>query len=203
MNDRKLTARLSEAGMPIVTRHLQHPTVVALSRGDLPDSAARAWLAQDYLFLLDETRMLSRLAWQAPMNHRQDLIDLAWGVLHEEIPNHKEVCARFGADLEGARKSPECASYTSWLLESAADYGIGLVALLSGLWGYSTLGRLMQLPEEPRLRQWVESYKSPEFASLAKRFADMVDETPVDAEQACDVFVAGLQHGLDFWDISR
>jgi len=202
MSDRKLTERLSEAGMPFVRRHLQHPTVAALSRGDLPDSAARAWLAQDYLFLLDEPRALTRLAWQAPTNHRQDLIDLAWGVIHEEIPNHMKMCAIYGADLDSARKSAACTSYTAWLLQSASDYGIGLVALLSGLWGYSTLGRLMESPEEPRLRQWVESYKSPEFGALAKRFADMVDETPVDAEQACDVFVAGLQHGIDFWNVS-
>lgn len=203
MTDRKLTERLSEVGMPFVTRHLQHPTVLALMHGSLPDSAARTWLAQDYLFLLDEPRVLSRLAWQAPLRHRVDLIDLAAGVIHEEIPNHEKMSAMFGADLENARKTPVCNSYTSWLLETAGDYGVGLVALLSGLWGYSTLGKRMELPQEPRLRLWVESYKSPEFAALAKRFGDMVDETPVDAARACEIFEVGLQHGLDFWDVSQ
>jgi len=46
-------------------------------------------------------------------------------------------------------------SYTRWLTDAAADYGTGLTALLSGLWGYSTLGQLLKVPPEPRFSQWV------------------------------------------------
>ena len=188
--------------MPFIQRHLDHPAVAALSRGDWPDKDASAWLEQDFLFLVDETRVLTRLAWQAPDHHRQDLVDLVWGVYHEEIPNHRIMCSTFGARPDEARKSTVGRAYTSWLLEAATDYEPGLVALLSGLWAYSTLGGLMALPEEPRFRAWVQSYKSADFAALAARFADMVDETDIDFESAREVFVAGLQHGINFWDVS-
>ena len=72
----------------------------ALMRGSLTDAEARFWLEQDYLYLLDETRVLARLAWQAPAAHHADLIDLAWTVIHEELPKHIAMCQRFGADLE-------------------------------------------------------------------------------------------------------
>lgn len=201
--DQTLSERLREVGRPFVQRHLAHPTVAALSRGDWPDWAARTWLEQDYLFLLDETRVLTRLAWQAPDGHRPDLVDLAWAVFHEEIPSNRRMSAMFGSLSGRSRKNPACGAYTSWLLGSAADYGLGLVALLSGLWAYSTLGELMEMPAEPRFRVWVESYKAPEFVTLAARFARMVDETTVDFEVARDVFVAGLRHGIDFWDVGE
>ena len=172
-------------------------------RGRLTDAQARYWLEQDYLYLLDETRVLARLAWQAPMTHRADLIGLAWSVMDEEIPRHIAMCRRFDAELDDAEKGPSTTAYTAWLLDAAADYGIGMVALLSGLWGYSTLGQQMSVPSEPRFRDWVESYRDPTFPALARRYADMVDEVRVDPRIAAATFLDGMRHALAFWDIPQ
>jgi len=171
--------------------------------GSLTDAQARYWLEQDYLYLLEETRVLTRLAWQAPQSHRADLIDLAWNVIHEEIPKHITMCRRFGADLDRAVKGPATRAYTAWLLDAASNYGVGLVALLSGLWGYSRLGQRMSLPSEPRLRDWVESYQDPALPALARRFADMVDEVPVEPRLATATFLDGMRHALAFWAIPQ
>lgn len=170
-------------------------------RGDLTDAQARYWLEQDYLYLLDETRSLSRLASQAPWSDRVALIDLAWGVIHEELPKHRAMAARFGCDLDAARKSAVSAAYTAWLFERAADYGTGMVALLSGLWGYSTLGQQMQLPEEPRFRDWVASYQDPAFPVMARQYAGMVDALRIDEAVAIETFKEGLEHALAFWQV--
>ena len=175
----------------------------ALMQGSLTDAQARYWLEQDYLYLLDETRVLARLAWQAPPRHRTDLIDLAWNVIHEELPKHISMCLRFGAQLDRAQMGPATTAYTTWLLDMAADYGIGMVALLSGLWGYSRLGQRMSVPTEVRFRLWVESYQDPAFPVLARRYADMVDEVPVDPRQANATFIEGMRHALAFWDIPQ
>jgi thiaminase (transcriptional activator TenA) len=198
-----LTAHLFEAGAPFVAQELEHPTVLALMRGSLTDAQARYWLEQDYLYLLDEIRVLARLAWQAPPSHRADLIDLAWNVIHEELPKHMVMCEQFGAQLDGAVKGPATTAYTAWLLDAAADYGIGMVALLSGLWGYSRLGQRMTVPSEPRFKEWVESYQDPSFPALARRYADMVDEVPVDPRAATTTFVEGMRHALAFWAIPQ
>ena len=175
----------------------------ALMQGSLTDAQARYWLEQDYLYLLDETRVLARLAWQAPPRHRTDLIDLAWNVIHEEIPKHITMCQRFGAELDRAAKGSATYAYTAWLLDAAADYGIGMVALLSGLWGYSRLGQQLSVPAEPRFKDWVESYRDPAFPALARRYADMVDEVPVDPRIANTTFLEGMRHALAFWDIPQ
>jgi len=182
---------------------LAHPTVRGIAAGDLPEPVFRSWLEQDYLFLLDYVRVFSRLAWQAPDAHLGDLVDLAHATWHDELDLHRSLAAGFGADLEGAVKGPACAAYTSFLLESAANYAEGLAALYPCMWGYSTLGRILaeNPPAEPRYRAWVDTYADPGFAALAERIAVMIDEAAPDPARAEELFVRGMEHELAFWDV--
>jgi thiaminase/transcriptional activator TenA len=196
-----LTRRLFDAGQPFVEAQLRHPTVIALQAGELGGAAARYWLEQDYLFLHAEIGILTRLAWQAPRPHQRELLRLAWNVEEREIPAHRALSAPFGADLDHAEMGLTTLSYTRWLTDAAADYGTGLTALLSGLWGYSTLGQLLKVPPEPRFSQWVESYRQPEFPVLAARFAGMVDEAGPDPHRALCAFLTGMAHEIAFWSV--
>ena len=196
-----LARSLEALGRPLLEAQLQHPTVVGIARGDLDAAVFRSWLEQDHLFLLDYVRVFSRLAWQAPDDHLADLVDLAHETLHGELDLHRSLAASFGADLGGAVKGPSCAAYTSFLLDAAADYGVGLAALYPCMWGYSTLGRLLPLPGEPRYRRWVETYADPAFAALADRCGEMLDEAAPDPAAAEVAFREGMAHELAFWDV--
>jgi thiaminase (transcriptional activator TenA) len=204
---RTLSERLTERGMPGVRAQLEHPTVAGIARGDLEPEAFRAWLEQDYLFLLDYVRVFSRLAWQAPDQHLGDLVDLAHSTWHDELDLHRRLAGDFGADLIGAVKGPACTAYTGFLLGAAADYGRGLAALLPCMWGYSTLGRLLAqrpAPADARYARWIETYADPGFAALADRCAAMLDdahgERLVDEPTATAAFDEGMRHELAFWD---
>lgn len=197
-----LSRDLQTLGQPLLVQQLAHPTVVGIGCGDLDPAVFRAWLEQDYLYLLDYVRVFSRLAWRAPDGHLGELVDLAHGTWHEELSLHRELAAPFGANFDAARKSPQCASYTAFLLDSAADYGIGLAALLPCMWGYSQLGqRLAQdPPRDERYRRWVDTYADPAFAALAERCAQMLDEAAPDPVAAEAAFMSAMQHELNFWD---
>jgi thiaminase/transcriptional activator TenA len=196
-----ITERLFEIGMPFVEAQLRHPTVKALQQGCLDEAAARWWLEQDYLFLQEEIRVLARLAWQAPREHADDLLRLAWTVVDQEIPQHRKMCEQFGADPDHAVLALTTLSYTRWLTDAAADYGTGLTAVLAGLWGYSTLGARLALPAEPRFRRWIESYQAPDFAVLARRFAQLVDEADPEPHLAVRAFLTGMAHEIAFWAV--
>jgi thiaminase/transcriptional activator TenA len=196
-----LSAALIAKGRPLLDEQLAHPTVRGIGAGDLDPAVFRSWLEQDHLFLLDYVRVFCRLAWQAPDEHVGDLVDLAHTTLHDELALHRSLAKPFGADLDGAVKGPTCIAYTSFLLTSAGDYGVGLAALLPCLWGYSTLGRLLPMPEEPRYRRWVETYADPAFAVLAERCAAMLDEAAPDPAAAERAFLAAMDHELAFWDV--
>jgi thiaminase/transcriptional activator TenA len=202
-----LSDRLADRGLPSVRAQLAHPTVLGISRGDLDPEVFRWWLEQDYLFLLDYVRVFARLAWQAPDGHLGDLVDLAHSTWHEELALHRGLAAEFDADLFGAVKGKPAADYTAFLLDSAADYGTGLAALLPCMWGYSTLGRLLaeRPPADPRYARWIATYADPGFAALAARCAEMLDEAHaeglVDEPTATAAFDQALAHELAFWDV--
>jgi thiaminase (transcriptional activator TenA) len=200
----KLAARLEELGRPLVERQLEHPTVAGIRGGDLDPAVFRAWLEQDYLFLLDYVRVFARLAWQAPAEHLGDLVDLAHATFHEELSLHRSLAAEFGADLENAVKGPPCAAYTAFLLDAAAEYGEGLAALYPCMWGYTRLGAILaeSPPAEPRYRTWIETYADPAFAALAARCAQMLDEAAPDPARAEQMFREGMRHELAFWDVT-
>lgn len=198
-----ISEKLHAVGAPLLEAQLAHPTVAGIGRGDLAEPVFRSWLEQDYLFLLDYVRVFSRLAWQAPAGHLGDLVDLAHSTFHDELDLHRSLSAGFGADLDGARKGPACAAYTSFLLESAADYADGLAALYPCMWGYSMLGRILaeNPPAEPRYRAWVDTYADPAFAALTGRIGRMIDEANPDPARAEALFAEGMAHELAFWDV--
>lgn len=203
MSGMSLSAALEEAGLPLLEEQLLHPTVAGIARGDLDEAVFRSWLEQDYLFLLDYVRVFSRLAWQAPDQHLGDLVDLAYATFHEELSLHRELAAEFGADLEGARKGPECQAYTAFLLDSAASYGDGLAALYPCMWGYSSLGSVLAAdpPAEPRYQRWVDTYADPGFTQLTRRCAQMLNEAAPEVERAMELFLTGMRHEIAFWDV--
>ena len=200
-----LSARLTALGQPLVDEQLAHPFVQGIAHGDLDPKTFGTWLGQDYLFLLDYVRVFSRLAWKAPDAHLGDLVDLAYETFHEEMNLHRSLAASFGVELDRVVKGPICEAYTSFLLRSAADYGIGLAALLPCMWGYSELGlRLATItPPGSRYRVWVDTYADPGFVQLAERCAQMLDDVdPPPAEnEAVSAFLEGMRHELAFWDV--
>lgn len=202
-----LSQRLTERGQPGVRDQLAHPTVRGIAAGDLDPAVFRSWLEQDYLFLLDYVRVFARLAWQAPPDHLGDLVDLAHSTWHDELALHRSLAGEFGADLTSPDRGPACAAYTEFLLRASAEYGPGLAALLPCMWGYSTLGRELAAdpPAEPRYARWVATYAEPEFAALAARCGQMLDEAHaaglVDEPTAIALFDEAMRHELAFWEV--
>jgi thiaminase (transcriptional activator TenA) len=76
-----LSQHLFAVGRPVLERQLAHPTVRGIAAGTLDEGRFRAWLIQDYLFLLDYVRLvrllspLTRLA-----SHRQVCQTISGGV---------------------------------------------------------------------------------------------------------------------------
>lgn len=135
-----LSAELHALGEPLLEVQLAHPFLRGITDGTLDPAVFRAWLEQHFLFLRGYTRVFSRLAWQAPAEHLEDLVMLEHSTFHDELTLHRELAAPFGAgeraapfgaDLDGASPSPQCRADTAFLLDAAAEHGTGLAALLA------------------------------------------------------------------------
>jgi thiaminase/transcriptional activator TenA len=213
--DGAFSQRLQELGRPWIERQLAHPTVRGIADGTLDERRFRAWLAQDYLFLLDYVRLFTLAAARAPdATTLGRLVDLAHSTFHEELSLHRSYAAGFGlteSELEATAKSRTCAAYTDFLLRTAAmgEFAEIVAALLPCMWGYSELGRAMAergLPHEPRYRQWIQTYADPGFAELAAWCAELLDRAaqglaPARLDACERAFLTSLEHELAFWDV--
>ena len=87
-----------------------YPTVRGIATGNLEPARFRAWLVQDYLFLLDYVRLFALAAARAPDTDTLGrLVDLAHATFHQELLLHRAYAAEFSlgeADLDRAEKSP-------------------------------------------------------------------------------------------------
>jgi thiaminase/transcriptional activator TenA len=141
-----LSQHLFTLGRANLGRQLAHPTVRGIANGNLERARFRAWLVQDYLFLLDYVRLFALAAARAADTDTLGrLVDLAHATFHQELSLHRAYAAEFGlgeADLDRAEKSPTCAAYTDFLLRTAAtaEFAEVLAALLPCMWGYAELG---------------------------------------------------------------
>ena len=166
-----LSQHLFRLGRANLGRQLAHPTVRGIAAGDLEPARFRAWLVQDYLFLLDYVRLFALAAARAADTDTLGrLVDLAHSTFHQELSLHRGYAAEFGlgeADLDQAEKSPVCAAYTDFLLRTAAtaDFAEVLAALLPCMWGYSELGRALAASGLPSLATGAGSRPTPTRSS--------------------------------------
>lgn len=201
---------------PIWQAQHAHPLVRGIGDGTLDPEIFAYWLRQDYLFLIDYSRLFATAVLRAP-----DLASMTRfaGLLHEtmtrEMNLHRSYVTGFGitaADLEREHKAPTTQGYTDFLLRTATtgDYAELLGALLPCMWGYSELGIALAtrgLPAEERYARWIETYADPEFADLAAWCRDLTDTAcaglPDGALRSVEsAFLTASRYELAFWEMA-
>lgn len=210
------TGRLREAADAVWEAQLEHPFVVAIRTGNVPEDRWRRWVTQDYVFLVAYCRVFALAAARAP-----DLPTLArFARLLEatattEMELHRRFASRFGiepADLETATSAPETAAYCDFLLRTAAlgDFADLAAALLPCMWAFAWIGGELARhprPRDERCAEWIDSYASPQFAELAGWCRELVDRCAEGAGGAGRarmeaLFLESSRHELRFWDMA-
>jgi thiaminase/transcriptional activator TenA len=180
-----LSARLRAKAEPIWQRELEHPFVLGLSNGTLPVESFIYYLRQDYLFLIEYCRVFALACAKASDAETMQLFArLLSDTLGVEMALHRRYCARFGIsehDLETTIAAPTTVGYSNHLL--AVAYGAGLAEIIAAIlpcqWGYAEIGsalaRKTSAGAEPRYREWIETYASPDFAAGVEALRALLD----------------------------
>jgi len=194
----------------------RHPFVTGIGDGSLDFDRFGHWVRQDYLFLIEYSRMLALGAARAPdlatMRRFAALTEETTGT---EMELHRSYCADLGIsreDLERERMAPTTRGYTDFLVRVAAlgDFAELVAALLPCMWGYSEVGRRLAAagpPGDPRYARWIEIYASEEFAELAAWCRGLADEVGSELgesarRRATDAFVTSSRYELAFWEMA-
>ena len=203
--------------LPIRQAILAHPFVAGVGAGTLEVARFKHYVLQDYVYLIDYSRVLALAAARAP-----DLPTMGWfaqlldETLNREMELHRSYCAQFGlsrAELESTIAAPTTVAYTSYLLQLAhqGSFAELTAGLLPCQWGYWEIGDHLARQGEPAAAplycQWIRMYADPEFAALADQLRSLVNRLgeqagPAELAAMGQAYRLSLRFEYRFWDMA-
>jgi thiaminase (transcriptional activator TenA) len=210
------SADLRAAAEEIWDAQHRHPFVRGIGDGTLDLDRFRFWIRQDYLFLIEYSRLLALAAARAPdLDTMRRFADLMYDTLHEEMDLHRSYSADLGipaADLAQEKMAPTTRGYTDYLLRTATigDFAELVAALLPCMWGFNEIGRRLAeygLPDNEHYARLVTMYASEEFTALVDWLRELTDRIGTNLPGASwdrmrDVFLTSSRYELSFWEMA-
>ena len=189
----QFTDELRQFAAPIWEADLRHPFVRGIADGTLPPDKFKFYLIQDYLFLLDYSRVFAYGVIKAPDEATMALFSqLLNETLNTEMDLHRGYCEKFGisaAEMEQAPVAPTTHAYTRHVL-NVAQSGT-LAELIAGVlpcqWGYAEIGTTLAEQggsPEPLYQEWIEMYASEPFLALGKWLRSLLNELTAESSSA-------------------
>ena len=195
---------------------MAHPFVRGLGDGSLPLDRFAFYLRQDYLFLIEYSRVLAIATAKAPdLDGMTRFANLMHATLTVEMDLHRSYCAEFGISqtrLERTRMAPGTSAYSRYLLSVAYEGSIQEIAaaLLPCQWGYSEIGldlaRTGDTSGKNRYAGWISTYASEDFRQLAqwlRGYLDTLAKNPPKAQRKRleETFLTSCRYEYLFWEM--
>ncbi len=177
--DMDVFERLRSSASDDWARYVDHPFVLRLGAGTLPEPAFRAYLVQDYLFLIQFARAYALAAYKSRTLADIRAAQAGLAAIVAETELHVRLCARWGIgadDLAATPEHPATIAYTRFVLDqgAAGDLLDLHVALAPCVVGYAVIGRALApegvdgLAGHP-YREWIADYAGDPYQAVAAR----------------------------------
>ncbi|WP_044895712.1 thiaminase II [Bacillus alveayuensis] len=211
------TNRLYEKAKYIWDQYYTHPFVKGIGDGTLDIDKFRFYMEQDYLYLIDYSRLFALGSLKAPdLETMTVFANLLHSTLNDEMELHRQYAERLGIPrekLENTKPAPTTLAYTGYMLNisqrgSLADL---IAAVLPCTWSYYEIGlRLNQIPgaiEHKFYGEWVKMYASEEFGQLAEWLKNLMNKlaegkTEQELKELEDIFLTTSKFEYMFWEMS-
>ncbi|MDP4170703.1 MAG: thiaminase II [Bacillota bacterium] len=195
----------------------QHPFVLGMGKGDLPVESFIRYMKQDYVFLIDYSKLFAFGAVKAgDIETMAAFAKLLDETLHGEMDLHRQYAARFGItdqQLEETKPTPINLAYTRYMLNVAQNGSLAelVSTLLPCMWSYWEIGKMLAADypgstEHPMYGEWIKMYASDEFGSLATWLIELLDVL-ADGKPARELeiieqhFLTTSRYEYMFWDM--
>ncbi|MCL6632768.1 MAG: thiaminase II [Alicyclobacillus herbarius] len=210
-----VTETLYDAARPVWEAAMDHPFLRELAADSLPLAKFRQYMCQDYVYLIDYSKLFAWAVMKAPkLQWAARFADLLQSTLNHEMNLHRAYAAQFGIsveELETTEPLPVTLAYTKYLLDAAAhgDLAELLAALLPCAWLYWEVGCKLttdnQLEPDSPYRAWVEQYSDPRFGELTAWLRSCLDELAAGLpdwriDRLRERFVTASRFEYMFWD---
>jgi thiaminase (transcriptional activator TenA) len=179
-------------------RIFSHPFVEGLGKGSLSRDRYEFFLKQDYVYLIDFSRVFALASAKADtLADMGYLSTLLQATLNAEMDLHRKTCTSYGistTELENTEPAMITTAYTNLLIRTCyeGDFLDILSVLLPCAVGYAEIGQRLEsrgLPEDPFYRDWIHTYSSEEYLGFVKWLKAKTDEQargmPEDVRKKC------------------
>jgi thiaminase/transcriptional activator TenA len=210
--------RLRAAAASDWALYVEHDFVRRLAARDLPEAAFRAYLVQDYLFLIQFARAYALAVYKgrnlADMRAAQTGLS---AILDVEMDLHVRLCGRWGltpADLEAAPEYAATIAYTRFVLDCGASGDLLdlHVALAPCVIGYAEIATRIasqdaSLSDHP-YREWIAEYSGQPYALVADAARRHLDDLAARAMterrfgELAALFGKASRLEADFWQMA-
>jgi thiaminase/transcriptional activator TenA len=213
----KFSQRLFEKVNGIWMKTHQHPFVVGMGNGDLPVESFIRYMKQDYVFLIDYSKLFAFGAVKArDIETMTAFAKLLHETLHVEMDLHRQYAEKFGIthqQLEETKPAPINLAYTRYMLNVAQNGSLEelISALLPCMWSYWEIGKMLAKEYQGasshyQFGEWVKMYSSDEFGSLAEWLIDLLDQLTIGKPERDLVileehFLTTSRFEYMFWDM--
>lgn len=180
------TERLWKKVEPIWNSYLEHPFVKGLGEGSLDQSKFKHWLKQDYVYLIEYSRLFALGSAKAEdLNTMARFAKLLHGTLDMEMELHRQYAAQFDIspdELEKTEAAATTTAYTSYMLNVSQRGGVEnvIAAVLACAWSYNFVGKELATWEGAQDHEfygrWVRMYASEDFTILAEDCKKLMNE---------------------------
>lgn len=181
-----------------------HPFLEQCRLGTIQPQQFNTWLVQDYLFVVDFTRMVGRILHSAPVDHF-DVILGGLSALKDELSWFKEKAAERKLDLNIPKQST-CTEYCDYMYSLAAmPYPVQATALWTIEFAYNQGWQLAGVI--PPYTEFAERWGNPGFTEYVKLLEQQADEVLQSAsenvqQQAEAAFLNIARLEKDFWQMA-
>jgi thiaminase/transcriptional activator TenA len=213
----KFSLRLQERVKEIWEKTHQHPFVVGIGKGDLPVESFIRYMKQDYVFLIDYSKLFALGSVKArDLETMAVFAKLLHETLHGEMELHRGYAAKFGItrqQLEETKLYPINLAYTRYMLNVAQNGTLEelISALLPCMWSYWEISKMLAIKyptasDHPLYGDWIKMYSSSEFGSLAIWLIELLDQlTEGKSERELAIleehFLTTSRFEYMFWDM--
>jgi len=181
-----------------------------LAAGTLDQSRFKFYITQDALYLDQYARILVMAGARGPDGATLRLFgECALEAVAVEQVLHSQYMNQFGMDPSEAEASPDCLSYTSFLLATAyhEPWEVLMAALLPCFWIYWDVGNSIarKAVADNKYRAWINTYSDEGFGNAVRSViaaTDKAAEAATDAvrKRMMTAFIRSSQYEYLFWD---
>ena len=212
----KLSEKLYERAKPLWDKESENEFVAAMAEGTLEEEKYRAYMLQDYFYLIDYIDILEWMHGQAEDNEVAEFLKNAADSTRYEkdtvhIPNMKKLGIS-DEEIKVAKKAPDSEEYLNYMMGKARESLVyGITALLQCSWSYAYIAKKVSDRYGDKLKsspysEWFSAYTSDEYQEANQRWIDILDRVVQDIssaeeEKLCMIFEKCAHYETRFWNI--